>query len=126
MASLVAEAGLAAATVTLRRADGSVVCERCFVADRPLARMKGLLGKRELPAGEGILIRPCNSIHMFFMRFAIDAIFIDRDGTVVKIVANLKPWRMAWARRAHTVVELAAGEAQRRAIAVGEKLEAAA
>jgi uncharacterized membrane protein (UPF0127 family) len=110
----------------LRRADHTTVCEHCLIADTALARMKGLLGKGELPVGEGILIRPCNSIHMFFMRFAIDAIFLDRDGTVLKIAANLKPWRMAWARGAHAVVDLAAGEAQRRGIALGEKLEATA
>ena len=108
---------------TLRHSDGTIVCERCFVVDTPIARMKGLIGRSELPAGEGIVIRPCNSIHMFFMRFAIDAIFLDRTNTVVKIAANLKPWRMAWARRAHAVVELAAGEAERRGVSLGDHLE---
>ena len=108
---------------TLRRADGKVVCERCLVADRPLARIKGLLGRRDLPAGEGVLLRPCNSIQMFFMRFAIDAIFLDRSGAVVKIAANLKPWRTAGARRARSVIELAAGEADRRGISIGDKIE---
>ena len=109
--------------VTLRCGDGTVVCERCFVADRPLVRMKGLLGRSELARDEGILIRPCNSIHTLFMRFAIDAIFVDRNGTVLKIRANLKPWRSAWARRAHAVIELAAGEAERRGIATGDHIE---
>src|SRR3954463_16436586 len=80
--------------------EGSAVCERCLVADRPLARMKGLLGRRELPAGDGIWIRPTNSIHMLFMRFAIDAVFLDRDDVVVRIVPSLRPWRMAICRRA--------------------------
>jgi uncharacterized protein len=110
---------------TLRRAEGTTVCEHCLIADTALARMKGLLGRSELPAEEGILIRPCNSIHMFFMRFAIDAIFVDRDGTVLKIAANLKPWRMAWARRGHAVIELAAGEVARRGIAPGDRIEQA-
>ena len=127
MASLVAASVPVAAGkrgyVTLRRADGTVVCERCAVADRPRARMKGLLGRRELPAGEGILIRPCNSIHMFFMRFAIDAIFLDREDTVVKIAAGVRPWRTAGARRARSVIELAAGEAGRRGISVGDRIE---
>jgi uncharacterized membrane protein (UPF0127 family) len=109
--------------VTLRRNDGAVVCERCFVADRALPRMKGLLGRRELPAGEGILIKPANSIHMFFMRFSIDAIFLNRDNTVVKVAANLNPWRTAGARRARSVVELAAGEAGRRGVSVGDHIE---
>jgi uncharacterized membrane protein (UPF0127 family) len=109
--------------LTVRRADGTVVCERCRVADTAWSRMKGLLGRKELPPDEGILIRPCNSIHMFFMRFAIDAIFLDRDGAVVKIAANVRPWRVAAARRARSVLELAAGEASRRGVMVGEMLE---
>jgi uncharacterized membrane protein (UPF0127 family) len=109
--------------VTVRTHKGAVVCERCFVADRPLARMKGLLGRADLPAGEGILLKPCNSIQMFFMRFPIDAVFLNRDGTVVKIAANLKPWRTAGARRARSVIELAAGEAERRGITVGDRIE---
>jgi uncharacterized membrane protein (UPF0127 family) len=111
--------------VALRRADGTTVCEHCLIADTALARMKGLLGRSELPAGEGILIRPCNSIHMFFMRFGIDAIFVDRDGTVLKIARNLKPWRMAGARRAHAVIELAVGEGARRGIGPGDRIEQA-
>jgi uncharacterized membrane protein (UPF0127 family) len=102
--------------------DGHVACERCVVADAALARMKGLLGRKELPAGEGILIRPCNSIHMFFMRFPIDAIFLDRAGKVVKVAENVKLWRMAWARRAHAVIEIAAGEAARRKVTAGDEL----
>ena len=82
--------------------------------------MKGLLGRRELAGDEGILIRPCNSIHMFFMRFAIDAIFLDRKGVVVKVAANVRPWRMAYARRAHAVIEIAAGEAERRGVNTGD------
>lgn len=109
-------------TVTLRRTDGGVICEHCRVADTMFARMKGLLGRREVASTEGILIRPCNSIHMFFMRFAIDAIFLDRDGVVVKVAAGVKPWRMAYARRAHAVVEIAAGEAGRRGVTSGDKV----
>lgn len=123
MASLVTEPTRLDATrgtVMLRKDDGTVVCEHCRVADTMWTRMKGLLGRRELPAGEGILIRPCNSIHMFFMRFAIDAIFLDRKGVVVKVAANVKPWRMAFARRAHAVIEVAAGEAERRGITPGD------
>jgi uncharacterized protein len=125
MASLVAQTAVPAVKrryVTLRRNDGSVVCERCFVAERALSRMKGLLGRRDLPAGEGILIKPANSIHMFFMRFAIDAIFLDRDNTVVKVVSDLKPWRTAGARRTRSVIELAAGEIRRRGVSVGDHI----
>ena len=77
------------AEVVLRREDGSIVCERCVLADTALMRMKGLLGRRDLPRGEGILLKPASSVHMAFMRFPIDAVFLDRDLRVVKIAADL-------------------------------------
>ena len=98
------------ATVT-RAGDGRVVSSRCLVADRPWQRMRGLLGRSGLEEGEGLLLRPAGSIHMAFMRFAIDAVFLDRDLVVVDVVRDLKPWRAAGRRRAKAVVELAAGAA---------------
>jgi len=73
--------------------------------------MRGLLGRASLDRDEGMLFRPAGSIHMFFMRFAIDAVFLDRDLVVVDVVPNLKPWRMASRRGAKVVVELAEGAA---------------
>jgi uncharacterized membrane protein (UPF0127 family) len=98
------------------------VCERCSVAATPLRRMKGLLGRSELPREEGLLIRPTSSIHMFFMRFPIDAVFLDKDLVVRRIAGSLMPWRIAFARRSRSVLELAAGEAGRRALAPGQRL----
>jgi uncharacterized protein len=111
------------ADMTIEDAHGHVVCERCAVADRPLARLRGLLGRRELPAGDGLLLRPAPSIHTWFMRFPIDAVFLGRDGTVLKIRANVRPWRLAGCRGAHATLELAAGEAERRVIRRGDRLE---
>ena len=88
--------------------------------------MKGLLGRRSLPAGEGLLIRPAPSIHTFFMRFPIDVVFLSRAGEVMKISANVGPRRTRSCRRAHAVLELAAGEAEKRGIATGDHLEAEA
>ena len=85
--------------------------------------MKGLLGRKSLDAGEGLLIRPASSIHMFFMRFPIDAVFLDGDLAVRKVHAELKPWRVAFARGAKSVVELASGEAALRGLAPGLRLE---
>jgi len=84
--------------------------------------MRGLLGRSGLEPGEGLLIRPTNSIHMFFMRFSIDVVFLDRDMIVRKIVETLRPWRMAGCRGARFAVEIAPGEAARRGIVVGEQL----
>jgi uncharacterized protein len=110
--------------VALRREDGTVVCERCLLAETALTRMRGLLGRRELPSGEGILLKPASSVHMAFMRFAIDAVFLDRDFRVVKIAADLKPWRLAGARGAKSTLEISSGEAARRGLSVGDRLVA--
>jgi uncharacterized protein len=110
--------------VALRREDGTIVCERCLLAETALTRMRGLLGRRSLPSGEGILLKPASSVHMAFMRFAIDAVFLDRDMRVVKIAADLKPWRAAGARGSKSVLEIPAGEAERRGVTVGDRLAA--
>jgi uncharacterized protein len=110
--------------VEVRTTAGRVVCERCLVADTVRLRLRGLLGRAELPAGEGVWIRPTNAIHMFFMRFAVDAVFVGGDDVVLRIAASLRPWRMASCRRARSVIELAEGEAGRRGLAVGDRVEA--
>ena len=102
--------------------NGRTVCERLLVADRPFARMRGLLGRRNLPPGEGLLLKPSGSVHTFFMRFPIDVVFVDRDLTVVGVTPELAPWRTAARRGARAVVELPAGEAARRGIAQGDRL----
>lgn len=108
--------------VRVTREDGAVVCERCVLAHSAARRMKGLLGRRELPAGEGIHLRPASSVHMFFMRFPIDVVFLDRDLRVVDVRSGLRPWRVAAKRGAKSALELAAGEAERRGIRIGDRL----
>lgn len=95
----------------LLKADGTVVCDRCSLATSPLARMRGLLGRSSLGPGEGMLFRPAGSIHMFFMRFSIDAVFCDRDLVVIDVARDLRPWRTAGRRGAKVVIELASGAA---------------
>jgi uncharacterized membrane protein (UPF0127 family) len=109
--------------VALIREDGSTVCERCVVANKMLARMRGLLGRRSLPAGEGLLIRPAPSVHTFFMRFPIDVVFLSRAGEVLKVSPEIGPWRARSCRGAYAVLELAAGEVERRRVAVGDHIE---
>jgi uncharacterized protein len=98
-------------TAKLLKADGTVVCARCRLALRPWSRMRGLLGRSGLAPDEGMLFRPAGSIHMFFMRFVIDAVFCDRDLVVLKVVPSLRPWRMASHRGAKVVIELGEGAA---------------
>jgi uncharacterized membrane protein (UPF0127 family) len=96
---------------TLRKEDGAIVCARCALAVNPWTRFRGLMGRASLAADEGMLFRPAGSIHMFFMRFPIDAVFCDRELRVVRVVHDLRPWKTAGARGAKVVVELAAGAA---------------
>ncbi len=105
---------------TLSKQDGTVVCTRCHLATRPFARLKGLLGRAGLEPGEGMLFRPAGSIHMFFMRFALDAIFCDRDLVVIDVERGLQPWRMASRKGAKVVVEVADGAAEN--VAAGDRL----
>jgi hypothetical protein len=108
---------------TVAREGGGVVCEKCVIATSMWARMKGLLGRRDLPADEGVLLRPAGSIHTAFMRFPIDVVFLDRDLRVLRVADSIPPWRAAMARRSRAVLELRAGEATRRGVSVGDVLE---
>ncbi|MFL5972952.1 MAG: DUF192 domain-containing protein [Gaiellaceae bacterium] len=110
--------------VTLKRENGDVVCDRCVVAASPFSRMKGLLGRSELRPGEGLLLRPASAIHTFFMRFPIDAVFLDRDWRVVGIAGDVAPWRTAGRKGAKAVLELPAGESARRGLRPGDLLVA--
>jgi uncharacterized membrane protein (UPF0127 family) len=110
-------------TATLTTEDGTVVCARCHLAVDPWSRMRGLLGRSSLDPDEGLLLRPAGSIHMFFMRFAIDAVFCDRDLVVIDVVRGLRPWRTAARRGAMVVVELAEGAAA--GIGAGDRLSLA-
>jgi uncharacterized protein len=101
---------------------GDVLVERCFVADKPWSRMRGLLGRSALPVGEGLLLKPAGSVHTFFMRFPIDVVFLDRELSVVDVAAELRPWRTARRKGAKAALELPAGEAARRGIGVGSAL----
>ncbi len=109
-------------TLTLRRGDGRIVCETVVVADRWTRRLRGLMGRRELRPDEGLLLRPSFSIHTAFMRFPLDAVFLDNDLVVLKIAESLRPFRTASCRGAREVVELSAGECARRGLAVGDRV----
>lgn len=90
--------------------DGDVIIPHLVYATNLPDRMKGLLGRSNLPADTGMLLQPCKSIHMWFMKFPIDAAFLDADGNVLKIARALQPWNLSFApRHTHSVLETAAG-----------------
>jgi uncharacterized protein len=107
--------------LALYRTDGAPVCT-ARVAGSFFTRLRGLLGRRGLRAGEGLLLRPEWSVHTFFMRFPIDIVFLDEHLTVLRVVSRLRPFRAAGQRGAVATLELAAGEAERLKIAPGEVL----
>ena len=94
-----------------------------LIADTFFTRFAGLMFRNKLPAATGLFLAPCNSVHMCFMRFAIDVIYLDKDFKIIKVVQNLKPWiSVSMCRKAWAVVEMTAGEAVRCGCEVGKKL----
>lgn len=89
--------------------NGRVIAHALIAAFDSKSRRVGLLRHESFPQGAAMLIAPSNAVHTFFMRFPIDIAFISRDGTVVKVCAAVRPWRIAAAMRAYGVVELPAG-----------------
>jgi len=74
-----------------------------------LGRMRGLLGRTELPPGEGMLLETPGPIHTCGMRFPIDVLFLNREFVVLGMKESLRPWRFAWTPGARRVLELPAG-----------------
>ena len=106
----------------IKNSDGEKIFQ-LEIADTFLKRFLGLMGRKKIPAGQGLLILPCNSIHMMFMRFSIDAVYVDKNFVVKKIVRKLPAWLgMSICAGAHAVIELAAGEADRLNFRIGSKV----
>jgi uncharacterized membrane protein (UPF0127 family) len=102
---------------------GTVVAERCRVASTAIDRSVGLLRTSEVLPGEGLLIERSPSIHMFFMRYPIDVVFIDRRHRATRVIADLKPWRVVlWARGARDCIELRAGALAESGTQAGDQL----
>lgn len=103
-----------------------VLCSNCKVANSFISRFIGLMGRKNLEQGNGLIIVPCNSIHTFFMKFPIDVVFIDRNNTVVRLVENIKPWkisRVVW--KAHSAIELPPGTISSTGTETGDRIELA-
>jgi hypothetical protein len=99
---------------------GAVLAEDCELALTTWQRFRGLMLRGQLPAGAGMLFPHCSSIHMFFMRFPVDLVYLDREGQVVKIVRGLKPWRISLCPGARSTLELPAGTIERVGLEVGQ------
>jgi uncharacterized membrane protein (UPF0127 family) len=93
----------------INRRNGRILAEQVITAFDSKSRNHGLLGRDGFQPGNALIIAPTNAIHTWFMRFPIDVVFIARDGRVVKVRHQLRPWRMSGALRGYAVIELPAG-----------------
>jgi uncharacterized protein len=109
--------------VSFLLADGTRLCQ-AEVANNPWTRMRGLLGRKNLAPDGGLLIDPCSSVHMLFMRFPIDVVYLNKADEVVKIAEDLKPWRLSFGGKgAKRVIELPAGRATQTGLVPGVRLD---
>lgn len=106
----------------INRTRDTVLVERLRIADTFFKRLKGLLGSRSLPAGEALLIRPCNAIHMFGMRYALDIVFVSRENVVLQTVRSLQPGQTAKFAPAAYVLELPCGALDASQTKIGDVL----
>jgi uncharacterized membrane protein (UPF0127 family) len=109
-------------SVELRTPGGVAV--QCRLADGFASRFFGLMGRKSLPGGEGMLFVPGGSIHTFFMRFPLDVAFLSREGNALRVAAGVRPWRLTRAPRGTKfVLELAEGQAAADGLVEGARLQ---
>lgn len=101
---------------------GAVLGDRIIRAGDFRRRLAGLLFRRGLAPGDGLLLEPCNAVHTFFMRFPIDVVFLAGDNRVLRVAQAMGPWRAAACRGAVRVLELAAGTVERCGMVPGARL----
>jgi uncharacterized membrane protein (UPF0127 family) len=101
----------------------TILASRIETAVDSATRRRGLLGRDGLPPGHTLLIAPCSAIHTWFMRFAIDVLFVDRQGRVVRVRTDVVPFRIAIAPAAYAVFEFASGSLERAGLTRGDALE---
>ncbi len=101
---------------------GTVLGDAIDVADTSRKRRVGLLRHEGLGAGEGLWIVPCESVHTFFMKFAIDLVYVDRKKRVRKVRRAVPPWRLSICFSAHSILELPAGTIERTSTQPGDEL----
>jgi len=100
----------------------SFICSSVTVPQTFFQRAKGLLGKKYISQDEAIFFSDCSSIHMFGMQISLDIVFLDREFRIVKMVENLKPWRLAWCNKAQHTLEMASGSVSKHGFSMDDKL----
>ena len=105
------------------RRDGRCAVPRAWKADGAWERVRGLLGRPPLGAGEALVLEPCASVHTFGMRYALDLAFLDRDGRICKVAYGVAPGRLAGSFAARATVELAAGMLEASGLKLGDAID---
>ena len=106
----------------LRKGD-AVLIPDVDVTSSFLERLRGLMFKQSIPDSYGLLIRPCNQIHMMNMKFPLDVIYLSEDGTILHMDENIQPWKIGkTVKHAAGVVEVNAGTCARLGLETGDKL----
>lgn len=106
--------------VVWSRAGKQVALTRVWYADTYWLRLRGLLGCPSPKPAEALCISPCSSVHMFFMRYSLDVVYLNKAGEIIKIVNRLKPWRVSQCWGAQKVLEFRAGEIEALGLQVGD------
>ena len=100
-----------------------ILSDNAVIADTLSGRIKGLLGRKKFKSGEALVIKPCNSVHTFFMSFSIDLLFVDRQDRIVKIVQAMPPFRLSSiSLNAAYVIELPAGIISSTQTKIGDRI----
>ncbi len=108
----------------VNKTTGEVIADKVTIAQDYKSRSIGLLNRQNLSENEAMLIKPCSSIHTFFMKFPIDVLFLSKEGRVVKIRHSLKPWRLSGCLLGcFMVLELQSGKLTKTTITIGNLVE---
>ena len=113
----------AGAMKAVNRTTGNALADDVSIADTLFTRMKGLLGRSDLPSGKGLWIKPCKGVHTFCMQFPIDVVFLDKTNRVISLAEGLQPNRMTKVLPGATsVIELPAGTLKTTSTSVGDEV----
>ena len=106
------------------RATGQLLAGKVVLANTFFTRLRGLIARSRLAPAEALWLRPCNGVHTFWMLFAIDVIFLDHELRIVKLVENMRPFRVTKPHlRARSVLEMEAHRISKVGLKVGDQLE---
>jgi hypothetical protein len=108
----------------INKRNNELIGDKIILGNTIFKRFIGLIGKEFLENGEGILLTPCNSIHMMFMKIPLDIVFLSKKNTIVYLIENIKPWRISpIVFKAHSVLELPINSIKSKDIKINDELE---